>query len=205
VVERSVECAGGRALADGIAVVCCSFCARSNKPPTPPSVSAVTEKIEFTTGMRKIAGSGQFWIIVACFAIPNGFQQVRATRRSCANQVSFGSVFDSNALYCVGLRCVQAWSSALDIIIGPFGFDQQLASRMGFWSVGAGAFAGVVLSVFADRFQRRMKLLISCMFCLATAGFFVFCLICIGVLPHSHFLIFGSVVIGVAAMSATNP
>lgn len=100
---------------------------------------------------------------------------------------------------------LQAWSSALDIIIGPFGFDQQFASRMGFWSVGAGAFAGVVLSVLADRFQRRMKLLISCMFCLATAGFFVFCLVCVGVLPHSHFLILASVVIGVAAMSATNP
>jgi hypothetical protein len=39
-------------------------------------VSAVTEKIEFISGMRQIAGSGQFWIIVACFAIPNGFQQV---------------------------------------------------------------------------------------------------------------------------------
>ena len=136
-------------------------------------MSAVAEKIEFISGMRQIAGSGQFWIIVACFAIPNGFQQ--------------------------------AWSSALDIIIGPFGFDQQLASWLGFWSVGAGALAGVILGAFADRFQRRMKLLISSMFWLAAAGFFIFSLICIGVLPRSQFLVFASVVLGVAAMSATNP
>lgn len=99
----------------------------------------------------------------------------------------------------------QAWSSALDIIIGPFGFDQQLASWLGFWSVGAGAVAGVVLSAFADRFQRRMKLLISLQFVLATTGFFIFCLVCTDSLPRSQFLVFASVVIGVAAMSATNP
>lgn len=99
----------------------------------------------------------------------------------------------------------QAWSSALDIIIGPFGFDQQLASWLGFWSVGAGAAAGVALSVFADRFQRRMKLIIIWMFWLAAAGFFIFSLICSGFLPRSQFLVFASVVLGVAAMSATNP
>jgi nitrate/nitrite transporter NarK len=46
-------------------------------------------------------------------------------------------------------------------LAGPFGFSQQRASWLGFWSVGAGAFAGVVLGAFADRFRRRMKLLIS--------------------------------------------
>jgi hypothetical protein len=43
------------------------------------------------------------------------------------------------------------------------------------------------------------------MFLLATGGFFVFCLICVGVLPRSEALVFASVIIGVAAMSATNP
>jgi hypothetical protein len=43
-----------------------------SKPPTPPSASAETEKIEFSSGIRQLATSGQFWIIVACFAVPNG-------------------------------------------------------------------------------------------------------------------------------------
>jgi hypothetical protein len=161
-------CAAGALLF--FVAVCLHF---PTKPPTPPSASATAEKVDFGQGLRQLAGSAQFWVIVACFAIPNGFQQ--------------------------------AWSSALDIIIGPFGFSESLAAWLGFWSVGAGACAGVLLGVLADRFRRRMKLLIIVMFLVATAGFFIFCLICIGVLPRSPFLIYASVIVGVAAMSATNP
>ena len=144
-----------------------------NAPPTPPAHSATTEKIDYASGLRRLSCDSRFWIIVACFAVPNGFQQ--------------------------------AWSSALDIMIAPYGFDQDVAASLGLWSVGAGAAAGVLLGVFADRFRRRYKLLIMVMFVAAAAGFLVFCLICQGIVPRTSAALYGSVIVGVAAMSATNP
>ena len=84
-------------------------------------------------------------------------------------------------------------------------FDQDVAASLGLWSVGAGAAAGVLLGVFADRFRRRYKLLIMVMFVAAAAGFLVFCLICQGIVPRTSAALYGSVIVGVAAMSATNP
>ena len=57
-------------------------------------------------------------------------------------------------------------------------FDQNVAAWLGFYSIGAGAAGGVVVGMFADRYQRRAKVLIVSLFCIATGGFLVFCLMC---------------------------
>ena len=176
--SEAVQRKGLVALWVGIAVAGALFFAAvtlyfPNAPPTPPAHSAATEKIDYASGLRRLSCDSRFWIIVACFAVPNGFQQ--------------------------------AWSSALDIMIAPYGFDQDVAASLGLWSVGAGAAAGVLLGVFADRFRRRYKLLIMVMFVAAAAGFLVFCLICQGIVPRTSAALYGSVIVGVAAMSATNP
>jgi Na+/melibiose symporter-like transporter len=46
-----------------------------NKPRLPPSASAALPKLDFRAGCAKLARNSQFWLLLVCFALPNGVQQ----------------------------------------------------------------------------------------------------------------------------------
>ncbi|XP_078661169.1 solute carrier family 49 member 4 homolog isoform X2 [Branchiostoma floridae x Branchiostoma belcheri] len=43
-----------------------------SKPPTPPSLSAAMDRLDFKTGVKKLFRHGQFWLVCLAYCVPGG-------------------------------------------------------------------------------------------------------------------------------------
>ncbi|XP_035658680.1 solute carrier family 49 member 4 homolog isoform X2 [Branchiostoma floridae] len=43
-----------------------------SKPPTPPSLSAAMDRLDFRTGLKKLFRHGQFWLVCLAYCVPGG-------------------------------------------------------------------------------------------------------------------------------------
>lgn len=97
-----------------------------------------------------------------------------------------------------------AWCSDLAINLKGFNISDRTAGYLGFWAVIAGAISGISLSLMADKLG-ALKLLIILLFVVATGGFTVFSLLCVGVIQHTMSLFYLTSVVGGLCLNGSIP
>jgi len=97
-----------------------------------------------------------------------------------------------------------AWFSDLALNLKQFDIGDETSSWLGFWAIMAGSVSGITLSLLADRLG-ALKLLLIMLFIVATAGFSVFSLICMRIIPQSASLFYLTSVIGGLCLNGSIP
>jgi MFS transporter, FLVCR family, disrupted in renal carcinoma protein 2 len=157
-------------------VLLAMFCYFPNKPPTPPSLTATTERTDFRGGLRSLrSGKRDYWLCCCAYGIVTGFYG------------SWGSMLAPNLAHVL-----------------PRADAESESGWLGFYGSVAGCVAGMACGVFADRFGSMKRIALGNSLA-AAAAFLVFGLYCSGALPMSTGALYASSVLGGLLINSTIP
>jgi len=147
-----------------------------SKPATSPSKSSSHSQIGLLDGLKELINNGKFWTIVLCCACPVGIFSM--------------------------------WINVLGINFKKFkniGIDQESAGLIGILSVSAGCIMGIISGILADKFDKKLKIIVTTLYSLATLCFLWFTLMYVEIIPPSKVAVYGSVIVGGFCMYGTYP
>jgi len=147
-----------------------------SKPPTPPSFTSTHTKVGILKGLKSLVKNKKFWIIAVCCAWPLGICNM--------------------------------WFGVLGIILKQFkniGIEQEHSGLIGILAVVAGCICAVSAGIIADKFDKKLKQIITVMYLCSAAGFLWFSLMYNNVITPNIPSIYISIIIGCLCMNATYP
>jgi len=147
-----------------------------SKPPTPPSLSSSHSKVDILTGIKALIKNRKIWIISICCACPIGICNM--------------------------------WYGMLGIHLKQFkdiGINQEHSGLIGIISIVAGCVFGIITGIIADKFEKKLKLIISILYVLSFFSFLWFSLIYVNILTPTKVSVYISVIIGGMCIYSTYP
>ena len=98
-----------------------------------------------------------------------------------------------------------SWSSVFDIIVNPLGITQTEAGWIGFYGGVGGVFGGILMGKVADRFKRRMKILLVGDMLIVVVCFTWFTCQWSGILPRSIPTLYVAAILGRTFIASSIP
>ncbi|CAG2196757.1 DIRC2 [Mytilus edulis] len=108
-------------------------------------------------------------------------------------------------IYSISLGVFNVWQGVLDVNLKAHGFSQEEAGWLGFSSIIAGCISSVIISRFADIFNKHLRMFLICIYIGSFIGFLWFTLLVNDILPNSTVSLYVAIILGTICLQAASP
>ncbi|XP_063417712.1 solute carrier family 49 member 4-like [Mytilus trossulus] len=108
-------------------------------------------------------------------------------------------------IYSISLGVFNVWQGVLDVNLKAHGFSQEEAGWLGFSSIIAGCISSVIISRFADIFNKHLRMFLICIYFGSFIGFLWFTLLVNDILPNSTVSLYAAIILGTICLQAATP
>ncbi|XP_052078010.1 solute carrier family 49 member 4-like [Mytilus californianus] len=108
-------------------------------------------------------------------------------------------------IYSISLGVFNVWQGVLDVNLKTHGFSQEEAGWLGFSSIIAGCLSSVIISRFADIFNKHLRMFLICIYIGSFIGFLWFTLLVNDIIPNSTVSLYVAIILGTICLQAASP